>query len=422
MGSRRTRALAAGAALSLLALAGCKGNSTASPAPTNTGSSGGSATGVTAKTITVGTIADLTGPVPGLFQGTVDGVKAYLAYINSTGGVDGRQLEQSVKDSALSCSGASQGATSLAGSVFAFVGSFDLYDACTTPILTKDSGVPYVGIALDGKLAALPNAFSPSPTPPGYITGPYKYIIQHYGVHRLGFISGIGAQQPIESYEYEAAAAAGATVAYKRFAASTETDFTADVVRMRQAKVDWVNLSALAITQGAKIIQEMNAQNFHPKVIEVDTDYTAQFFKLFPNPSITNGIIGAQTYPRYLGEDAATVPAVKTFDTWMAKTNPSFQPDLYSLDGWAGAALFVQALKAAGPNPTQAGVLAQLAKITTFTAGGLISTDDPAAKKAPTCWIMLQVENQKFVKIQPTGEGFTCSPGGYFTPAPSPRP
>jgi ABC-type branched-subunit amino acid transport system substrate-binding protein len=408
---RRTRAVVAVAAICLVVLAGCRGNSPATPSANKTGTAG-----LTAKTITVGTIADLTGPVPGLFQGAVNGVKAYFAYVNSTGGVDGRTLVDDPKDSALSCATTDQDAATLESSVFAIVGSFDVYDSCTRPVFEKDPRIPYIGVVLDSMLGALPNVFSPAPTPPGYGTGPFKYVKQRYGVSRIAFIAGAGAQEPIESYEFEAAQSAGITLAYKRFAEPTESDFTADVVRMRRANVDWVDLSALAISQGAHVIQEMAAQNFYPKVIEVDTAYTQQFFKLFPTASLTNNIVVSQGVSRFLGEDAATVPAVSTFDTWMKKTNGSFQPDLYSVYGWTSAELFVQALRQAGSNPSQAGVLAALKTVTSFDAHGLIATSNPAAKLAATCYVVLQIENVRYKKIYPSGKGFACKPGGRYAP------
>jgi len=45
------------------------------------------------------------------------------------------------------------------------------------------------------------------------------------------------------------------------------------------------------------------------------------------------------------------VRAVKQFDTVCEEVNPSWVPDLYTLFGWASAEMFVQALKAAGPDP-----------------------------------------------------------------------
>lgn len=65
-------------------------------------------------------------------------------------------------------------------------------------------------------------------------------------------------------------------------------------------------------------------------------------------------------YALYRGEDAKAVPAVATFDKWVTKIDPTSQLDIYTLDAWINAGLFVQALKAAGPNPTRAGLDAQL--------------------------------------------------------------
>ena len=89
-----------------------------------------------------------------------------------------------------------------------------------------------------------------------------------------------------------------------------------------------------------------------------------------------------QVYALYLGQDADTVPAVKHFDTYAKKVNPSWVPDLYTLFGWASAELFVQALKAAGPHPTRGAVIAQLKKITSFNANGLMAGSDPGGQEA----------------------------------------
>jgi hypothetical protein len=51
--------------------------------------------------------------------------------------------------------------------------------------------------------------------------------------------------------------------------------------------------------------------------------------------------------------------------------------DLYTLYGWASAALFVQALTSVAPHPIRGAVLSQLAKITSFNTGGLIAPVNP---------------------------------------------
>ena len=58
--------------------------------------------GLTAKSITVGQVDTLSGPVPGLFEGAENGTKAYLAYVNSTGAVNRPQILLDVQDDAFS--------------------------------------------------------------------------------------------------------------------------------------------------------------------------------------------------------------------------------------------------------------------------------------------------------------------------------
>jgi ABC-type branched-subunit amino acid transport system substrate-binding protein len=409
LSSRRTQVVAVGAVVALIALAGCKGNS-----GSTTGNGGGKTDpGITSTSITIGTVADQTGPVPGIFLGAIDGVKAYVEYINSLGGVNGRLLKDQTKDSALSCSQDQQGATALSASTFALVGSFALYDQCSIPLVKAHPTLPYVGLELNAQLAALPNVFNPQPIPAGFRTGAYSYIMQHYHVNKLGFLAGQGAQEIVEKAQESSAESVGAKLAYERFITPTETDFTSDVIRMRKAGVQWVNLSNLTSGDEAHFIQNANQQKWHPKVIEASTAYDGKFFGYFPNPAIANNVVIDQTFAMFLGEDAATTPGVKLFDTWMAKAAPSFKPDLYAMYGWTSTALFVQALKAAGKNPTRTSVIAQLKNIHSFTAGGMLAPADPGAKKPAMCWMLIRVENEKFIRTYPTGKGFACSPGGF---------
>jgi hypothetical protein len=97
------------------------------------------------------------------------------------------------------------------------------------------------------------------------------------------------------------------------------------------------------------------------------------------------------------------------------KVDPSSQLDIYTLDSWINAELFVQALKAAGPNPTRAGLEAQLDKITSFDAGGLVAPQNPAQKIPGQCWLVTRYENGKWQRIKPDPKsGFVCSPGGFY--------
>ena len=73
------------------------------------------------------------------------------------------------------------------------------------------------------------------------------------------------------------------------------------------------------------------------------------------------------------------------------------------------------ALKAAGSNPTRGSLDAQLDKITSFNASGLMATQNPAQKIPGQCWLVTQYNNSKWQRIKPDPKsGFVCQPNGFF--------
>jgi len=74
----------------------------------------------------------------------------------------------------------------------------------------------------------------------------------------------------------------------------------------------------------------------------------------------------------------------------------------------------VQALQAAGPRATRAGLLDALAKIDTFDSNGLVSVAHPASKRPPDCYLIIEIQGNKFVRKDPPDKGFRCDGGGFF--------
>src|SRR5207244_11879045 len=108
------------------------------------GNGGATDVGVTADSILVGHLADVTGPVPGIFQGAVVAAKAYFNMVNSQGGVFGRQLKLASADGQTDCGAAQNATQGLVDKVFAFAGSFEIYDDCQAEVLRKYPNIPDV--------------------------------------------------------------------------------------------------------------------------------------------------------------------------------------------------------------------------------------------------------------------------------------
>jgi branched-chain amino acid transport system substrate-binding protein len=371
--------------------------------------------GVTAKTITVGSISDISAPIPGLFKGAKVGAQAYFNYINSQGGVNGRKIILDARDSAFSSGTVASEAQSIAKSDFAFVGGYSLLDGAEQPAIDANK-VPMIAQALTPSLFKDPNLYSAIPlVDGGQANGPFKWLKTQYpaGVKAVGFI-GSNATASVKASEATYRALTynlGYKWVYTRDAGYTETSFLADMVKMKSAGVKMV----LEVTEGpaeiSTMAQEIKQQGLNaPLVVGAGT-----YSKAFDPGSAGNGTLLYTVTSLYMGEDAAVIPAVGTFDKWVKKTDPNPTLDLFTLDGWINAQLFVQALKLAGANPTRASLVAQLNKINSFNASGLISSQNPAQKIPGQCWIAAKYTNGKWLRIKPDPKAaFVCNPKGFF--------
>jgi ABC-type branched-subunit amino acid transport system substrate-binding protein len=371
--------------------------------------------GVTATTVTVGSISDISSPVPGLFAGAKTGTEAYFAYINSQGGVNGRKLILNGMDSAFSPGTVTNETQGIAKNDFAIVGGFSLLDGAEKPIVDANK-LPMVAQALNPTIFDDTNLYSAVPmVNNGGIEGPFRWLKSKYpsAASALGLIgdNATASVIAVENTDRALTQNLGYKWLYSRDATFSETTFLPDIIKMKNAGVKLVFEPTVTGNLVNTIAQEMKQQDLNALLFSGTNAYE----KDFAPGSAGNGTLIDGVYALYRGEDAKVVPAVATFDKWVKKVDPSSQLDIYTLDAWVNTDLFVQALKAAGPNPTRAGLEAQLNKIKSFNADGLISPQNPAQKIPGQCWLVAQYENGTWHRIAPDPKtGFVCSPKGFF--------
>jgi ABC-type branched-subunit amino acid transport system substrate-binding protein len=378
------------------------------------GNGGATDVGVTASTITLGNVADLSGPVPGLFQGAVIGTQAYLAKVNSEGGVFGRQLKLRVGDGQLDCDTNTAQTKALASKVFAFVGSFSIYDGCGAKVLAGMPGVPDIHNALAANAGKLPNNFSVTPLTLGWRTGPLLYYKQKYGeaFKHIGTIyADAGGGAATWKACEEAITKLGGHVDYERGFSPTDTDFNADILAMRRNGVQMIYVTASDAPTVARLFTAARQQQVDWPLLAGGVSYDEGFTARAG--SAGEGSFSDQQFAPFFSKNAADlIPAVKDFQYWTNRVAPGEKRDLFGVFGWSSAQMFVQALEKAGPRATRADVLAQLRKVTSFDADGLIAPGNPAGKKPPNCWLLLTVRNGQWQRVSPA-KGFRCD-GPYY--------
>jgi hypothetical protein len=162
----------------------------------------------------------------------------------------------------------------------------------------------------------------------------------------------------------------------------------------------------------------MAQQGFHPAVQGANLAYDTDYKQLLGAEG--NGWINPITYAPFLQPGAAAnYPGLADFVKWTSQTFPGAKNDLFSVDGWAYTALFVQALRAVQGPLTRQSYTAALQKVQQFNGGGLEPPSNPSNPSATVsslnCFAMASYQNGNWSVIHPNSGAFDCSLGTTFT-------
>jgi branched-chain amino acid transport system substrate-binding protein len=368
---RRTRTVGlAIAALALLA-AGC------SNASNGGGGGGGSgAPGVTSNSITVGSLAALSGPLSAGFGDITYGVKAYFDMVNAQGGVDGRKiiLGKVADDQGNATTDEIQARNLVVQDhVFAVVGVGTPFFEAGPYLASK--GTPTFGYLVEGGWDKYPNLF-----------GAYGSVL-YYGGNggALTFVARqIHAQSvAVLSYGFVAtskdACQAGASqlqqngvsISYQDLNMGYLADPTPDVQQIAAKHGDMV-FTCVDGPENLKIAQTLRQYGVNARMIWLngyDRSVAAQNASVMAGDLFQIQHIPFESAKEYPGK----YPSMQQYIDTMNKYEPQWTYDDVSFQGWINAELFVAGLKAAGRDLTQAKLVNAINNMTDFTAGGLMS-------------------------------------------------
>jgi len=424
--SRKRRSVALGLVLAtgLVAAACSSTNSTTTTTASgsSTTSAGGSSTipqsafsdhtGVSGSSIQVANVSTLS---LGLFKGAQVGTQAYLDYVNSTGGVNGRKISLDNADDAFTGAGNKQATQNALQNDFALVGNFSLEDSFGGAVLAQNPGFPDVSQVLDNATNKLPNVYSPIPLADGWASGPMTYYYNKFKAdasHAGAFLADSPSASQTWAGEKYVAEKAGFTFVSEQTYATTQTDFNQQVIAMRNAGVKIIFMDQMPSNYASSVLKALQQQNYHPQVLLGAATYSNQLITQSGGAANVNGAYLQQNLALYLGTDQTAVPVVGTFLHWVQVASPGFSPDLFTAYGWLSANLFVQALKNAGSNPSRGSLLQALSKVTSFNGDGFNAPSDPATKTPPHCYLIATVTNGQFVR-SPDNPPTTGSTNGF---------
>ncbi len=371
--------------------------------------------GLTDDTITLSVLADVSGPVPGLFQGAMNGMKAWAAYINSTGGIAGRKVELLTFDTNTNATEHRIATKKSCNDAFAIVGGFSVADNGGAAV-GEECGIPTIlGVATSALANNAKNSVSPVPVQPNkWPTGPGMWIKEKYpdAIAHGAFMGNDHAisVNALERSRYTLEHL-GYNFVYQGLTPQVEANLTPYVLEMKSKGVEYFSWSAERDTL-ARILKAMDQQGWRPKVLDfTSVVYHKQFLELAGKSA--EGILFPLTNPFWF--EADKVPELKLYLDWLEKTSPGAEPDIFGVYGWSAGVLFEQAVEAAGDDLTRERVMTEAQAIDEFDARGLLAPTSPKRKEQAKCFAYGSVKNGEFVRVFPK-EGYDCRGEIYVIP------
>ncbi len=332
--------------------------------------------GVTDTEVKIACLVDFTGP--GKYAGVPisDAFKDYVAWINDTGGVNGRKIKLIVEDNGILPPTTMQAAKKviLKDNVFAI--AFNLGTAGSSAILP---------LCEENQVVMMPHGANKVFYDPGnkWVFVPHtvqfsmacravEYILGKNPKARIGMIyqdDGFG-REGLEGAT--AAAKFMKSEIVKAMPYKTDTiDFSPHMSAMKEAKVDWIVLWTY-LPQSAAIIKEKVKMGWDVKLISNNTTGVPPLFGLVKE--LADGYLLVTPYaPAHTdlpGIKKAKEINKKYGDFAKQLGNPMY-PDYLYLAAWGYIAATVEGLRKAGKNLTPESFVAGLESVKDFDMGGM---------------------------------------------------
>lgn len=366
----------------------------------------GVTTGVTATTVKVGDLTDLTGT---LASSTDEAAKAFQAHIdlqNAHGGVDGRKIQVVTADGASTPTGELNAAQQLVQSDHVFAVASDTYLMATVANYFKQQSIPVVGMGIDGgpewaEDSNMFNSMGDTSTPLNaaqYTAYPDFYKKLHItDVAAVGYGDEAGSAAATTGFG-TAAKAVGLDPVFINTSSSIAGGFNADSI-------------VLGIKHsGAKGVMS-----------QLDEQDTVSLLTAAKQAGLTNVVFSSSVYSQAVLDDSSVASALDGSYAWTFQQPVELQtaatkteesalqkysgitgaPDVSGTMGWMAADVLIKGLEVTGKNLGRTSFMTSLRHVNNYNGEGLQAWTVNMAnygKNIPQfCLYYVQVKNDAFV-------------------------
>jgi ABC-type branched-subunit amino acid transport system substrate-binding protein len=372
------------------------------PAPAGA-SNTASGKGVTADQITISTIADPGGYIPGLNKSLFDTAQTFADWCNSFGGINGRKINVLLKDAQVTkykdmVVQACDDSLALVGGLGA-LDQLEDGDDCGLINVPASAASPEAALSTH-TYQALPNI------PSRFNAGPAAWIKQsHPGVESqaAALYSSIQTTEDIMNRWKQGTGKVGYNYVISDSASPIEPNWGPAVIKLKNANAKYMTLVS-TYEAILPLQKEFAQQGWAPEVTQLEGNFYDQ---RYPGQAKDQGADTSNVFvqiPVWPIEEADQNPPTKQYLDLLKKTVPDAQPAMLGIEGWSAALMFATAAKAAGSNLTRDTLEAELKKIHDWDGGGLHGHSDPAARMPSKCFVMMTIGDSVFERAYPKSD------------------
>lgn len=344
------------------------------------------ATGITDSQITVANIADISGPIPGLFQSAQDATKAFITYYNATNpdGICGRSLDLLALDSRSDAGGDQQAAARACDAAFAGVGSVSSADqggaagaeGCGFPdirtVIThpdrKACGTCFSAYANTTNL--IPAAV------PEYWLDREPQASRSFAMYYVDVPAAeVGARSAVTAYEK-----AGMNAVVVQGIDTSEFNYSVYAQQMKD--------------KGVRFVQYFGPHQFSLRLLRAMEQQGVEVDVYFEDPTIYDSAFtdeagetadGVYIYAYFGLYDDPSIPEMVLYRQWLERVAPGADPNMYGVFAWSAARLFVQEATKLGGQLSRASLVQAFARTSSWTANGLHAPMTVGSKETGKC-------------------------------------
>ena len=451
---KRTRLLASVAIVALLAAAcGGRDDSSSSATTASAATTGGAATsaaapttageppaatdvGITATEIHIGVVADVDTPIsPGLSQPLVSAVKAWGDQVNANGGLAGRKVVVTFYDSKLNPDEAVNVYTQACQNEFATVGSGAFVLLNPDPIQTcKDKsgnaiGLPDVAaLAISAGAATSKSTYAIILAGQDFTAAQPTFTVSEYGwsyyfsklggsaasANQIGIDPGVPGIGPGILAAGQALTELGGKFAGKVVYpdAAPQTEATPIIQKINTEGTNWVASTSIAVV---KLMAEARVQGLDmSKIVWSCTPQCQSPSFASQNAAAVEGLMVSGPNAPF---DETDIPGVKAYREGVTNDQDvSANGETAYAAALAFRDLVNKIVTKDGVNGlTRQSLLDLLASGPTVDTQGILDKSEVLGKPS-SCWVTVQVQSGKFVRVDPAGTGtFECDPSAIVS-------